>query len=73
MAERTNIRDWSATLGTIKIRIELVFEPGHEVRILVFIYQQDLEKLTYPSEKRMLLFSNQPTIKNWDGYISDCQ
>ena len=39
-----NIRDWSATLGTIKIRIELVFEPGHEVRILVFIYQQDFGK-----------------------------
>lgn len=70
-----NIRDWSATLGTIKIRIELVFEPGHEVRDTgVHIPTGFWKKLTYPSgEKECYYFPNQPTIKNWDGYISDCQ
>ena len=70
-----NIRDWSATLGTIKIRIELVFEPGHEVRDTgVHIPTGFWKKLTYPNgEKECYYFPNQPTTKNWDGYISDCQ
>ena len=70
-----NIRDLSATLGTIKIRIELVFEPGHEVRDTgVHIPTGFWKKLTYPNgEKECYYFPNQPTTKNWDGYISDCQ
>ena len=53
-----NIRNWSATLGTIKIRIELVFEPGHEVRDTgVHIPTGFWKKLTYPNgEKECILF-----------------
>jgi endonuclease G len=70
-----NIRDRSATLGTIKIRIELVFEPGHEVRDTgVHIPTGFWKKLTYPDgEKECYYFPNQPTTKNWDGYLSGCQ
>ena len=68
------IRDWSASLGSIKVRIELVFDSGHEVRSTgVHIPTGFWKKLTYPNgEKECYYFPNAPTNKNWDNYIASC-
>ena len=69
------VRDWSASLGSIRVRIELVFDPGHEVRETgVHIPTGFWKNLTYPNgERECYYFPNEPTNKNWDGYLSDCQ
>ena len=68
------VRDWSASLGSIKVRIELVFDPGHEVRETgVHIPTGFWKNLTYPSgEKECYYFPNSPTNKNWDKYLASC-
>ena len=68
------VRDLSALLGTIKVRIELVFDPGHEIRETgVHVPTGFWKKLTFPSgEKECYFFLNEPTNKNWDMYLTDC-
>ena len=68
------IRDWSATLGTIKVKIDLVFETGHEIRETgVHIPTGFWKNLTYPNgERECYYFPNEPTNKNWDKYLTDC-
>ena len=68
------VRDWSASLGSISVRIELVFDPGHEVRETgVHIPTGFWKNLTYPNgERECYYFPNEPTNKNWDKYLTDC-
>ena len=68
------VRDWSASLGSIRVRIELVFEAGHEVRTTgVHIPTGFWKNLTYPNgEKECYYFPNAPTNKNWDKYMASC-
>lgn len=68
------VRDWSASLGSIRVRIELVFDTGHEVRTTgVHIPTGFWKKLTYLNgEKECYYFPNAPTNKNWDKYLASC-
>ena len=68
------VRDWSASLGSIRVRIELVFDPGHEVRETgVHIPTGFWKNLTYSNgDKECYYFPNIPTTKNWDKYLSTC-
>ena len=68
------VRDLSALLGTIKVRIELVFDPGHEIRETgVHVPTGFWKKLTFPSgKKECYFFLNAPPNKNWDMYLKDC-
>jgi len=68
------VRDWSASLGSIRVRIELVFDPGHEVRETgVHIPTGFWKNLTYSNgDKECYYFPNAPTTKNWDKYLASC-
>ena len=68
------VRDWSATLGNISVRVELVFSDGQTVlntdaRVPTGFWKN----LTFTNgSSRCFYFPNEKTYQNWTSYESSC-
>tara|TARA_A100001011_G_scaffold391696_1_gene477696 strand:+ start:1590 stop:2039 length:450 start_codon:yes stop_codon:yes gene_type:complete len=68
------VRDWSATLGNISVRIELVFSDGHTIlNTDAHVPTGFCKKLTFLNgSSRCFYFPNENTYQNWRSYESSC-
>ena len=68
------VRDWSATLGNISVRVELVFSDGHTVlNTDTHVPTGFWKNLTFTNgSSRCFYFPNEKTCQNWTSYESSC-
>ena len=68
------VRDWSATLGNISVRIELVFSDGHTVlNTDAHVPTGFWKNLTFVNgSSSCFYFPNENTYQNWRSYESSC-
>ena len=68
------VRDWSATLGNILVRVELVFSDGHTVlNTDAHVPTGFWKNLTFTNgSSRCFYFPNEKTYQNWTSYESSC-
>ena len=70
----TQERNWTSTLGDISVKIELIFNSGHEVRSTgVHVPSGFKKSLTFKDgSKKCYYFPNVSPTKNWDQYQISC-
>ena len=68
------VRDWSATLGNISVRVELVFSDGHTVLDTdAHVPTGFWKNLTFSNgSSKCFYFPNENTDQNWTSYEYSC-
>lgn len=70
----TQVREWAKTFGTLEVRIDVLFDQGHEVLPTgAHIPTGFLKTITFPdNQQRCFYFSNEPPEQEWEEQEVDC-